>query len=152
MDDGVSSGTGLHLIDRVLIVPVGADPDDQAARRLRRDVLAKTESASPKGVILDVSAVRVLDSYTFSILAETARMTALLGAKTIFVGFQAGVASALIDLDVNVTDLQTAVTVDDALELLRSQSAAGPRLEGEAEAPEDDGEIAEDLDPEDGRD
>ncbi|MBF0528852.1 MAG: STAS domain-containing protein [Deltaproteobacteria bacterium] len=132
MDDTVSSGMGMHIIDHYLIVPVSAEINDQTAMRLRQEILAKTESTSPKGMLLDVSAIRVLDSFTFSILTETAKMVSLLGAKTVFVGFQAGVASALIDLDVDLGNLETAVTLEDAFELLRSQ-APTPRLRDDLE-------------------
>ena len=60
---------------------------------------AQLKAEPVKGTLIDVSQVRVLDSVLYGVLIETAQMIRLLGCKTIFVGFQAGVASALVDLD-----------------------------------------------------
>ena len=121
MSDGRAfSGFGLHILNDTLIVPVQGELDDDSIKQLQSEILDKAQATSVTGVIIDMSAVRVLDSFVFSILAETAGMISLLGRKPVFVGFQAGVASALIDLEVNLDNISTALTMQDGLELLRS--------------------------------
>jgi rsbT antagonist protein RsbS len=119
----ISAGIALHSIDDCLIVPVKSELDDDYLSRLTREILRKTSGSGIKGVLIDVSAVRVLEAFHFSLLADMAKMVALLGAKAIFVGFQAGVAAALIDLEVNIKDINTMVTMADGLAALASVKA-----------------------------
>lgn len=123
MDHGSAySGFGIHIVNDNLIVPVNGDLDDDSVKRLQREILDTAQKTTVKGVIIDVSAVRVIDSLSFTILADTSRMVTLLGAKPIFVGFQAGAASALLDLDVDITGITTALSMEDGLDLLRSMT------------------------------
>lgn len=114
-----SAGDGMHVVGDCLIVSVHREPGDDDLRALRRRILNKLEVASVRGALIDMSRVRVLDSVLFGILVKTALMIKLLGRRSVFVGFQAGVASALVDLDVDLDSVETALTMEDGLELLR---------------------------------
>ncbi|KIX12665.1 STAS domain-containing protein [Dethiosulfatarculus sandiegensis] len=116
------NGDGMHVVDDCLVASVNAEPDDRELQMLREQVLAKVEKIPLSGVVLDVSRVRLLDSVLFGLLAQTFRMIKLLGKRAVFVGFQAGVASALVDLDIELDDLETALTMKDGLEILRGDS------------------------------
>jgi len=87
----------------------------------------------------------MLDSATYAMLANTARMLGLLGARVVFVGSQPGVVSTLIDLDVDTSGLVTATCLEDALELLSQPS----RRDAEPEEPAEPGDTAEQASPED---
>jgi rsbT antagonist protein RsbS len=115
---------GMHMADNFMVVPVNAEIDDDYVMQLRKGILEKVKATGTKGVLIDVSAVRVLDAFTFSILADTARMVSMLGADVVLVGFQAGVASALVDLEIDMGDIPTAVTMDDGFDLLRCQASS----------------------------
>jgi rsbT antagonist protein RsbS len=144
----ISAGIDLHVIDECLIVPVRSEIDDGYLSRLTRETLRRTSGTGIRGVLIDVSAVRVLEAFHFSLLADMAKMVSLLGAKAVFVGFQAGVAAALIDLEVNLEDISTVVTMADGLAELAS-------LKADQEEFEADGEMeagAVDDDPGDSRD
>lgn len=124
MDDQmVSSAHGMHMVDDCLVVPVHGDVDDAYALKLQQDILKNVKLNGARAVFIDVSTVRILDAFTFSIFKDTAQMISMLGAEVAFVGFQAGVASALVDLDVDFGDIQTAVTMQDGFELLRSKAS-----------------------------
>ena len=129
----ISAGIALHSIDDCLIVPVSSEIDDGYLSRLTREILRKTSRTGIKGVLIDVSAVRVLEAFHFSLLADMAKMVALLGARAIFVGFQAGVAAALIDLEVNIKDISTVVTMADGLAELASLKADRQEFEEDQE-------------------
>ncbi len=129
----ISSGIALHSIDDCLIVPVRSEIDDDYLSRLTREILRKTSRTGIKGVLIDVSAVRVLEAFHFSLLADMAKMVALLGARAIFVGFQAGVAAALVDLEVNLADINTVVTMADGLAELASLKADRQEFEEDQE-------------------
>jgi rsbT antagonist protein RsbS len=143
----ISSGIDLHFIDDCLIVPVRSEIDDDYLSRLTKETLRKTSETGIRGVLIDVSAVRVLEAFHFSLLAAMAKMVSLLGARAIFVGFQAGVAAALIDLEVDIEDISTVVTMADGFAELAS-------LKADREECEEDGEVeagAVDDDPEGSR-
>jgi len=112
---------GMHTVDNFLVVPVNVELDDDYAIQLRKGILEKVKATSTKGVLIDVSAVKFLDAFTFSILADTVKMVSMLGTKAVLVGFQPGVASALIDLEIDTGDILTAVTMDDGFDLIRCQ-------------------------------
>lgn len=138
----IAAGIDLHVIDNCLIVPVRSEIDDDYLSRLTQEILRKTSRTGLKGVLIDVSAVRVLEAFHFSLLANMAKMVALLGGKAILVGFQAGVAAALIDLEVNIEDLSTAVTMADGLAELASLKAG--RQEGEEDTEREADAVADD--------
>jgi rsbT antagonist protein RsbS len=136
----ISAGIALH--DDCLIVPVSSEIDDNYLSRLTKETLRQTSRTGVKGVLIDVSAVRVLEAYHFSLLADMAKMVALLGARAIFVGFQAGVAAALIDLEVNIKDISAVVTMTDGLAALASLKA--DRQECEEDEEMEAGEVDDD--------
>lgn len=115
---------GMHIVNGCLLAPLYAHPEEDGLRRLQEAILQQVQADSPRGVILDVSAVTYLDRKAFARLADTARMVALMGARPVFVGFQAGVAAALIDLQVECGSLETAVNLEDAFLLLQAKGPA----------------------------
>jgi len=115
------SALGMHMVDNFLVVPINVELDDDYVVRLRKEILEKVNATGAKGVLIDVSVVKILDGFSFSILADTARMVSMLGAEAVLVGFQAGVALALVDLEIDMEDIRTVVTMDDGFELLRSR-------------------------------
>jgi rsbT antagonist protein RsbS len=129
----ISSGIDLHFIDDCLIVPVRSEIDDEYLSRLTRETLRRTSGTGMRGVLIDVSAVRVLEAFHFSLLVDMAKMVSLLGAKAVFVGFQAGVAAALIDLEVNIKEISTVVTMADGLAELASLKADREEFEADGE-------------------
>ena len=115
------SALGMHMVDNFLVVPINVELHDDYVVRLRKEILEKVNATGAKGVLIDVSVVKILDGFSFSILADTARMISMLGAEAVLVGLQAGVALALVDLDIDMGDIRTAVTMDDGFDLLRSR-------------------------------
>ena len=122
-DQMASSALGMHMVNDCLVVPVHGDVDDAYAIKLQQNILKNVKLNGARAVLIDVSTVRVLDVFTFSIFKDTAQMISMLGAEVAFVGFQAGVASALVDLEVDFGDIHTAVTMQDGFEVLRSKAS-----------------------------
>ncbi|MBF0477772.1 MAG: STAS domain-containing protein [Deltaproteobacteria bacterium] len=152
MEYGLSlAGSAMHVLNGNLIVTVNGELDDDSAKQLQSDILSTTEVTAVKGVLIDVSPVRFMDSFTFSLLADTARMLSLLGARPVFVGFKAGVASALVDLEVDLDSISTALTMEDGVELLSSYKPRWMQLfdTGEEEAGADLGDSEENNEQDD---
>jgi rsbT antagonist protein RsbS len=122
-DQKVFSALGMHMVNDCLVVQVNGDLDDAYIQKLRQDLLINVKMSYVREVLIDVSNIRVLDAFTFSIFRDIAQMISLLGAGVVFVGFQAGVASALVDLGVELGDIRTAVTMEDGFELLRAKTS-----------------------------
>jgi rsbT antagonist protein RsbS len=146
-----SHAVGMHVVDGFLIAPAPDGLDDALLLRFRSELLKKAHAALIRGALIDVSRIQVLDSVTFSFLSDTAKMLALLGAATVFVGFQPGVVAALVDLDLEEVDIRGVATLEDGFELLRELQAAkisAPALEPEQEPsnePEDDDPERDDV-------
>jgi rsbT antagonist protein RsbS len=111
--------SGIYEMDGCLIVPIQEDIDSRNANEIGRRILIYLEHHSLKLVLIDLSAVSVLDRKTFQIIMESAGMIRLMGAKTVFAGIQPGVASALVDLDVDIHEMQTALSIREGIDLLR---------------------------------
>ncbi|MBU2546805.1 MAG: STAS domain-containing protein [Proteobacteria bacterium] len=117
-EDYSNSGAGMNVVHRNLVVTLNAEPDEASLRLLQKEMLEKIETAPVKGVLIDVSSVKIIDAALFGLLAGISKMVRLLGPKVIFTGFGAGLASALVDLDVDLDSIDTAVTLNDAMELI----------------------------------
>ena len=106
--------TAMNVVQNCLVVTLQGEIPDEKFIRIRNDILNEIHLVAIRGMILDLSAVRVLDRYSFSALADISKMALLLGVQTIFVGLQPGVVSALVDLDVDASGIRTALTLEDA--------------------------------------
>ncbi len=112
---------GINMIGNCLVVTLKGDLDERMMVQIQKEVLSSIIKNHAKKVLIDVSHICVLDLSVFSVLKDVAEMIYVLGARVIFIGFQAGVASALVDLDADFDNLRTAVTMDDGLEILRGE-------------------------------
>ena len=131
---GSHASTGLHVVDDILIATAPDGFDDSAFLQFKKMLLNKVHCDGMRQVVIDVSPVLFLDSGTFDLLASTAKMLSLLGAKVVFAGFQPGVVAALIELEADFDCFTTALGLADAMELLAS--AASPP--GPAPGPDPD--------------
>lgn len=76
------------------------------------------EHHEPKGVILDISMVQIMDSYFARTIVETAQMVKLMGGTTVIAGMQGGVAITATQLGLTLGNIKTALDVDRALDML----------------------------------
>lgn len=101
-----------------IIVPIQVEIHDQTARKLQTDILEKIEKIGAKGLIIDVSAVTIIDSFLGRLLVETAKMAKLMGAETVLSGMKKEVVLTLISLGLTMKTLHTALNIEDGLALL----------------------------------
>ena len=99
-----------------LLVTVPAEPDDSTVSALQERVLSAMERHDPKRVVLDISAVETLDSFFARTVSETARMVTLMGGRTIIVGMRPAVAITATQIGVTLSGIETALTVERALD------------------------------------
>lgn len=111
-----------------IIVPIQVELHDRAAIKLQEDILEKIEETEASGLVIDVSAVAVVDSFLGRLLGDTAKMARLMGVETVLVGMKKEVVITLIQLGVMIKNLHTALNMEEGLLLLESlKSAKGER-------------------------
>lgn len=103
-------------VRETLLVTVPAEPDDSTVSALQERVLSAMERHDPKQVVLDISAVETLDSFFARTISETARMVTLMGGRTIIVGMRPAVAITATQIGVTLSGIETALTVERALD------------------------------------
>ena len=130
--------TAMHVVQNNLIVMINEGADDIELGQMQKEILSKMESTNIRGVLVDVSRLRVIDSVIFSILSDTTKMVSLLGGKAILFGFQAGAASSLVDLGVDLSGIDTAATMDDGIDRLHPIDDISPIEEEESKDTNDD--------------
>lgn len=84
-------------------------------------VLDELNIAAVKTVIMDLSGVAIVDGVEFVALRKVLAMGALMGAKQMMVGISPGIASALVEMDIDLSGMDHAFTVDDALKMVNGE-------------------------------
>jgi rsbT antagonist protein RsbS len=110
----------------ILIATVQAALTDSETERLRYDLMERVSRFRAQGIIVDVTAIDVMDSFAARSLRTIAHMTRLRGADTVIVGLQPEVAFAMVQLGLAFDDMNTALDLEEGLALLRRKSTIGP--------------------------
>jgi rsbT antagonist protein RsbS len=109
----------------VLIAMVQAALSDDDLLRLRDDLAAQIGRQRSRGVVLDVSALDVLDSFATRTIRGIAYTAKLRGADTVVVGIQPEVAFAMVQLGLTLDGVSTALDLEEGLEVLKRQRETG---------------------------
>ena len=109
----------------ILIATVQAALSDSDAERLRYDLMDRVSQFRAQGIIVDVTAIDVMDSFAARSLRTIAHMTRLRGADTVIVGLQPEVAFAMVQLGLAFDDMNTALDLEEGLALLNRGRGAG---------------------------
>lgn len=105
---------------RVLLVTIQVDMHDQLAVALQDDLTARIVSTGARGVLIDISALEVVDSFIGRILGSIATMSRVLDAQTVVVGMQPAVAITLVELGMSLPGIRTALNVERGMALLQA--------------------------------
>jgi rsbT antagonist protein RsbS len=100
-----------------LIASIHTALDDEEMVRFQHDVVARIGDNRSRGIIIDVAALDVLDSFGSRCLRNLAHMARLRGAETVIVGIQPDVAFAMVQLGTNL-EIHTALDLEEGLQLL----------------------------------
>jgi rsbT antagonist protein RsbS len=107
-------------ISDCLLVTVQIDMHDELAMALQDDLTNKIVEAKARGVLIDISALEMVDSFIGRMLGNIAAMSRILDAQTVVVGMQPAVAITLVELGLSLPGIRTALNVDAGLALLRN--------------------------------
>jgi rsbT antagonist protein RsbS len=105
----------------ILIASVQAALTDSDTERLRTDLMERVSKFRAHGIIVDVTAIDVMDSFAARSLRAIAHMTRLRGADTVIVGLQPEVAFAMVQLGLAFDGMHTALDLEEGLALLNRQ-------------------------------
>ena len=119
-------------IGRVLLVSIQVDMHDRLAMQLQDDLTARIVKDQARGVLIDISALEIVDSFIGRTLGHIAAMARVLDAETVLVGMRPAVAITLVELGLTLTGVRTALDVDRGLALVRGMVA------DDADAPDGD--------------
>jgi rsbT antagonist protein RsbS len=104
-----------------LLVTVQVDLYDRLALGLESDLVNMIRKFGSRGVLIDISAVNIVDSFMGRILGNIAQMSKILDAHTVVVGMQPAVAITLIELGLPMTGVHTALNVEKGMAMLRNK-------------------------------
>ena len=110
-----------------LLVTIQVDMHDQLALTLQDDLTSRIAKERSRGVLLDISALDVVDSFIGRMIANISSMARVLDAVTVVVGMQPAVAITLVELGLPLEGVHTALNVEKGMELLRRRLAAEER-------------------------
>ncbi len=110
-----------------LIATVQSDLTDGQLLALRNELAHQVGELRARGVILDVAALDVIDSFAARSLRSITLMARMRGAETVIVGIRPDVAIAMVQFDLNLEALRTALDLDEAVEMLDRSTGRGPR-------------------------
>jgi rsbT antagonist protein RsbS len=112
-----------------LLVTIQVDLYDRLALALESDLINMVSKTEARGVLIDISAVSIVDSFMGRILGNIASMSKIMDAETVVVGMQPAVAITLVELGLTLTGVYTALDVEKGMELLRSKIGYLPNEE-----------------------
>ena len=104
-----------------LLVTIQIDLYDRLALNLEADLIQMVSKTGAKGVLIDISAVTIVDSFMGRIIGNIANMCKIMDTETIVVGMQPAVAITLVELGLPLAGVHTALNVEKGMELLRTK-------------------------------
>lgn len=124
-----------------LLVTIQVDMYDRLALNLENDLVQMVQKNESKGVLIDISAVSIVDSFMGRIIGNIATMSKILDAETVVVGMQPAVAITLVELGLPLTGVHTALNIEKGMALLQVKMNQNSLNMDEQE--EADGEVDE---------
>ena len=103
---------------RALLVTIQVDLQDQVALALQDDLSAQIEHTGANGVLIDISALEIVDSFVGRMLASISGIASVLDATTVVVGMQPAVAITLVELGLSLEGVRTALNVERGMAML----------------------------------
>lgn len=103
-----------------LLVTIQVDMHDELATRLEEDLTNRVVQTSAKGVLIDISALEIVDSFIGRTLANIAQIARVLDAETVVVGMRPAVAITLVELGLSLPGVRTALNAERGMALINA--------------------------------
>jgi rsbT antagonist protein RsbS len=115
-----------------LLVTIQVDMHDRLALALQDDLTNRIAETNAHGVLIDISALEIVDSFIGRMIANISGMARVLDAQTVVVGMQPAVAITLVELGLSLPGVRTALNVERGMRLLRAGLEDGGKEDGDA--------------------
>jgi rsbT antagonist protein RsbS len=102
-----------------LLVTIQVDMHDQLALQLQDDLSERISATSARGVLIDISALDIVDSFIGRMIGTIAGLSRIMDAQTMLVGMQPAVAITLVELGLTLPGVRTALNVERGMQMLR---------------------------------
>jgi rsbT antagonist protein RsbS len=109
-------------LGQVLLVTIQVDMHDELAAALEEDLTQRIVTVGARGVLIDISALEIVDSFMGRMLDNIAAVSRILDADTVVVGMRPAVAITLVELGLSLHGVKTALDVDKGLALIASSA------------------------------
>lgn len=119
-------------IEENLIVSIQQELHDHNAVELQQDILDELAKTESRGLLIDVTAVDVVDSFLGRMISDTATMASLMGARTVLVGLRPAVAITLVELGLELEGVHAALNMEKGLSLLKRLAVEEGRIPAHA--------------------
>ena len=116
---------------RCLLVTIQVDMHDRLALALQDDLTAKIAETSASSVLIDISALEIVDSFIGRMISNISSMARILDAETVVVGMRPAVAITLVELGLSLPGVRTALNVEKGMNLLRTSPKLHARENGD---------------------
>ena len=107
-------------LGKALIVTIQVDMHDRLAVALEEDLTNRIVSTGARGVLIDISALEIVDSFIGRMLDNIAAVARILDAETVVVGMRPAVAITLVELGLSLNGVRTALNVERGMELIQA--------------------------------
>ena len=114
-------------VDNFLLVTVQVELHDELAIGLQDDLTEKLIKTNSHGVLIDISALEIVDTYIGRMLSQISAIVSIMDATMVLVGMRPAVAMTLVELGMTMPGVRTALNVDKGLALLRRSLGASGR-------------------------
>ena len=115
-----------------LLVTIQVDMHDRLAMTLQDDLTSKIVKDRAKGVLIDISALEIVDSFMGRMLGDIAAISRVLDAETVVVGMRPAVAITLVELGLSLPGVRTALNVERGMALLQDRLWQAGSADGES--------------------
>jgi rsbT antagonist protein RsbS len=110
-------------LGNALLVTIQVDMHDRLATALEEDLTSKIVALGAKGVLIDISALEIVDSFMGRMLDNIAAVSRILDAETVVVGMRPAVAITLVELGLSLSGVRTALNVDLGMDIIQQRTA-----------------------------
>jgi rsbT antagonist protein RsbS len=108
---------------RFLLITIQVEMDDQIALKLQDDLSLEIERTGARGVLIDISALEIVDSFIGRMISNISAMSHLLNARTVVVGMRPAVAITLVELGLRMPGVRTALDVERGMAMLNESES-----------------------------
>jgi rsbT antagonist protein RsbS len=124
--DAEGSRIPILRIEDFLVASVQMALHDRAAMQFKDDLLQRIHETKARGLIMDLTALDIVDSFIAKLIGDIAEMAALMGTKVVVTGLQPAVAVSLVELGVELRGVITALNLEKGIKILRTHSLDAP--------------------------